>query len=93
MLQRLDSLWHRAVRVRPGLSKAQSSTAQIEDHESRLHREIVEIRDAMIDPRTAFEVTNAEETLLEQAERHLLGSSGAGGNGKPAVVAPRSLDE
>ncbi|MFE2773829.1 DUF6545 domain-containing protein [Microbacterium resistens] len=93
MLQRLDSLWHQAVRVRPGLSRAQSSTSQIEDEESRLHREIVEIRDAMIDPRTAFELTKAEVTLLEQAERHLLGSSGADANGKPAVVAPRSPDE
>ena len=38
-----------------------------------LHREIVEIRDAMIDSRITFTITNAEHALLEQAERHLVG--------------------
>ncbi|MFC7942874.1 MAB_1171c family putative transporter [Microbacterium oxydans] len=75
MLQRLDPLWRRAMRVRPGLSSAHSSGPNTENPEGQLHREIVEIRDAMIDPRVAFEVAGAEQALLEQAERHLLGSA------------------
>ena len=34
---------------------------------------IIEIRDAMIDPRITFTTSRAERTLLERAESHLLG--------------------
>jgi len=39
-----------------------------------LHREVVEIRDAMIDPRVTFDPTIDDRQLLERAEAHLLGS-------------------
>ena len=69
----LEPLWQRATSVRPGLSGTDALGASLDDPEGRLHREVVEIRDAMIDPRGTFEVTPAEEALLERAEAQLLG--------------------
>ncbi|HCM49685.1 MAG TPA: hypothetical protein DIS91_03950 [Microbacterium sp.] len=69
----LEPLWKRASLVRPGLSQADPLAASADDLESRLHREIVEIRDAMIDPRVTFDITAAERALLDRAENHLLG--------------------
>lgn len=65
----LEPLWNRATKVRPGLSPA--------DPEGRLHRQIVEIHDAMIDPRVTFDINHTELTLLEQAKAHLLGHTQA----------------
>ena len=72
LADQLEPLWQRATRVRPGLSNAESLSAS-DDPEGRLHREIVEIRDAMIDSRITFTITDAEHALLEQAEQHLVG--------------------
>ena len=69
----LESLWSRATSVRPGLSQADPLAASAEDPEGRLHREIVEIRDAMIDPRVGFDTSRTEHALLERAESHLFG--------------------
>mgnify|MGYP000852398966 FL=1 len=69
----LESLWNRATQVRPGLSQADALAASTDDPEARLHREIVEIRDAMIDPRVTFDTSRTERALLERAESHLLG--------------------
>ena len=69
----LESIWNRATQVRPGLSQADPLAASTEDPEGRLHREIVEIRDAMIDPRVTFDTSRTERALLERAESHLLG--------------------
>lgn len=69
----LEPLWKRASFVRPGLSQADPLAASADDLESRLHREIVEIRDAMIDPRVTFDISAAEHALLNRAESHLLG--------------------
>jgi hypothetical protein len=69
----LEPLWKQASLVRPGLSQADPLAAGADDPESRLHREIVEIRDAMIDPRVTFDISAAERALLESAESHLLG--------------------
>lgn len=69
----LEPLWKRASLVRPGLSQADPLAASADDLESRLHREIVEIRDAMIDPRVTFDISAAERALLNRAESHLLG--------------------
>ena len=69
----LESLWHQATRARPGLSQADPLAASSEDPEGHLHRVIVEIRDAMIDPRITFDTSRAEIALLERAESHLLG--------------------
>ncbi|HQA24258.1 MAG TPA: hypothetical protein PKW13_11120 [Rhodoglobus sp.] len=72
LADRLEPLWQRATRVRPGLSHAEPISAS-DDPEDRLHREIVEIRDAMIDSRITFTITDAARALLEQAEQHLVG--------------------
>jgi len=69
----LESLWNRATQVRPGLSQADPLAASTDDPEARLHRVIVEIRDAMIDPRVTFDTSRTERALLERAENHLLG--------------------
>lgn len=82
----LEPLWHRATSVRPGLSQADPLATSAEDPEGRLHREIVEIRDAMIDPRITFNTNPTEVALLERAESHLLGRD-------PAASASASNDE
>ena len=69
----LEPVWDRATRVRPGLSQAEPLAAGTDDPEGRLHRTIVEIRDAMIDGRVTFTTTDDERALLQAAERHLLG--------------------
>ena len=69
----LEPLWNRATTARPGLSQADPLATSADDAEGRLHREIVEIRDAMIDPRITFDTSRAEIALLERAESHLLG--------------------
>ena len=73
----LESLWNRATQVRPGLSQADPLAASTEDPEGRLHRQIVEIRDAMIDPRVTFDTRRTERALLERAESHLVGNDTA----------------
>jgi len=73
----LEPLWHRATRARPGLSQADPLAANNEDPEGHLHRVIVEIRDAMIDPRIAFATSTDDRDLLEHAEGHLVGNDTA----------------
>ena len=73
LVKDLDQLWRRATLVRPGLSGTNLMGSSNDDLEGRLHRVIVEIRDAMIDPRASFGVTSVERALLERAEEHLLG--------------------
>lgn len=85
LVNELEPMWRRATLVRPGLSQTDSSAASMEDPETRLHRVIVEIRDAMIDPRVSLEVTDHERTLLGRAEDHLLG---LGGGGAQAADSP-----
>lgn len=38
---------------------------------------IVEIRDAMIDPRITFDISAEDRALLERAESHLVGNDSA----------------
>ena len=83
----LEPLWNRATSVRPGLSQADPRATSADDAEGRLHREIVEIRDAMIDPRITFDTNQTEIALLERAESHLLGSD------RTAVAPPARNDE
>lgn len=72
----------------PGLSGTNSLGSSLDDPEVRLHREIVEVRDAMIDPRVSFEVTGPDRASLERAEAHLLGADARGAlesvHGRPA---------
>ncbi|WP_019482592.1 DUF6545 domain-containing protein [Arthrobacter sp. TB 23] len=73
LVRQLDPMWRRATVVRPGLSQTEASASSMKNLETRLHREVVEIRDAMIDPRIHFGVTKHDRALLERAEGHLLG--------------------
>lgn len=73
LVKQLGPMWRRATLVRPSLSPTDTPAASAADPERRLHRAIVEIRDAMIDPRVEFEMTRPDRALLEQAEEHLLG--------------------
>ncbi len=73
----LEPLWHRATLARPGLSLADPLAANSEDPEGHLHRVIVEVRDAMIDPRITFDISAEDRDLLERAESHLVGSDTA----------------
>lgn len=77
-LYALDSLWHRATQARPSLSTSYRSPPHAQDVEDRLHRKVVEIRDAMIDARASFNVTQPELALIEDAEAHLLGCNTEG---------------
>ncbi|MEV4686207.1 DUF6545 domain-containing protein [Microbacterium sp. LWH3-1.2] len=43
------------------------------DPETRLHRRVVEIRDAVVDSRVPFEMSDAERVVVEAVEKHLLG--------------------
>lgn len=79
----LEPLWHRATLARPGLSQADPLAANSEDPEGHLHRVIVEIRDAMIDPRITFDISTDDRDLLERAESHLVGSETAVATGLP----------
>ena len=73
----LEPLWLRATHARPGLSQADPLAANSEDPEGHLHRVIVEIRDAMIDPRITFDISTDDRDLLGRAESHLVGSDSA----------------
>lgn len=73
-VMQLDPIWRNAINLRPGLSESHPAPGVLEDPEVRLHRQVVEIRDAMIDPRVIFEIRPVDLVLLERAERHLLGT-------------------
>ncbi len=72
----IEPLWERATRERPGLSHVEPLAAS-DEPEARLHRRIVEIRDAIIDGRVEFTITHDERALLQAAEQHLLGHAQA----------------
>lgn len=72
-VMQLDPIWRDATKLRPGLSDVHESPGIFEEPEAKLHRHVVEIRDAMIDPRVNFEIDPADRALLERAESHLLG--------------------
>lgn len=73
-IAQLEPIWFQALRKHPGLSGSLPETSRFDDPEARLHRQIVEIRDAMLDPEAQLEVSETEVALLERAEQHLLGS-------------------
>ncbi|GGO61520.1 hypothetical protein GCM10010910_09520 [Microbacterium nanhaiense] len=75
LIAQLEPVWRNANAVRPGLSNRQTTTDYLDDPDARLHRQVVEIRDAMIDPRVKFTLTRCQLALIERAERHLLGTA------------------
>ena len=88
LARELEPLWARAVAVRPGISQSQDAPFHADDGETLLHRQVVEVRDAMIDTRVSFGVSNDERGLVERAERHLLGD-GPGAGASVAHGHPR----
>ncbi|MDY0910111.1 hypothetical protein [Microbacterium sp. CFBP9034] len=86
LVDRVTPIWDRASRVRPGLSQYGAGIAA-EDDETQLHRQVVEIRDAVIDPRVTFELSDDERVLVDEAEAHLIGR-GAGSRGGEVSARP-----
>jgi hypothetical protein len=70
----LAPIWAAATKVRPGISQNEHVHFHANDPETLLHRQVVEIRDAMIDTRVSFDVSDRDRQLVERAERHLLGA-------------------
>lgn len=83
LIAQLEPIWFQALRKHPGLSGALPETSRFDDPEARLHRQIVEIRDAMLDPDAQLDVSESEIALLERAEKHLLGDAPRTTPGKP----------
>jgi hypothetical protein len=90
LVRQLEPIWAEATRVRPGISQNEDVAFRNDEPETRLHRQVVEIRDAMIDARVAFAVSEHDRELLERAERHLLG---LGSTGSANVTSPPSTGE
>jgi hypothetical protein len=86
LVNQLEPIWAVATRVRPGISQNEQAGFHADEPETMLHRQVVEIRDAMIDTRVSFDLSDGDRELVEQAERLLLGSGPA--NSTP--VAARS---
>lgn len=74
LVAQLEPVWREATRLRPGLSESQATAGIFDEPEAVLHRKVVEIRDALIDPRVTFTIAAADHALLVRAERHLLGA-------------------
>ena len=70
----LTPIWIGATKVRPGISQNEQVPFHANDPETLLHRKVVEIRDAMIDTRVSFDLSDGDRQLVERAERHLLGA-------------------
>lgn len=90
LIAQLEPIWFQALRKHPGLSGALPETSRFVDPEARLHRQIVEIRDAMLDPAARLEVSEAEVGLLQRAERHLLGETADTPRSEPTPTEMRT---
>jgi hypothetical protein len=77
----LRPIWAEATKARPGISQNQQVAGPADEPDTVLHRQVVEIRDAMIDTRVNFAVSEPERMLIERAELHLVGS------GRPGSLA------
>lgn len=90
LVDRVNPIWERAIRVRPGLSQFDRGLVA-QDPETRLHRQVVEIRDAVIDPRVTFELSEYERVVVDEAEAHLIGRGAEprGGEVPARTVRPR----
>jgi hypothetical protein len=70
----LKPLWAEATTARPGISLNNQSAFPTDELDTLLHRQVVEIRDAMIDTRVQFRLSERDRALVERAERHLVGA-------------------
>lgn len=90
LVRQLEPIWTEATRVRPGISQNEDVAFRNDEPETRLHRQVVEIRDAMIDTRVSFDVSEPDRELVERAERLLLG---AGSTDSSTVTSPTNAGE
>jgi hypothetical protein len=73
LTRELAPIWAEATKARPGISQNESLAFQPPEPASLLHRQVVEIRDALIDARVTFDISERDREVLERAESHLLG--------------------
>lgn len=90
-LRQVTPLWNQAIEHRPGLSSVTACLYFVEEPETRLHRAIVETRDALLDPRNTFILSKDEIALLERAEQHLLGLQPEGPKHQRASLRERKM--
>lgn len=69
-LDRIDTLWRNATAARPSIAHALGQRAA--NDESRLHRRIVEIRDAELDNTNTFTLSGSDLSMLADVEEHLI---------------------
>ncbi|WP_157009126.1 DUF6545 domain-containing protein [Agromyces laixinhei] len=74
LTRELAPAWNAASAVHPGISQQADAAFDPADPEALLHRQVVEIRDAMIDTRVVFTISDADRMVLDRAERHLVGA-------------------
>ena len=83
----LRPIWAEATKARPGISQDQQVAVPADEPETVLHRQVVEILDAMIDTRVHFTVSDRDRELVERAERHLVGAGPTDSkNATPATI-------
>jgi hypothetical protein len=87
-VNRVTPIWDRASRVRPGLSQYGAGIAS-EGAETQLHRQVVEIRDAVIDPRVTFDFSDDERVVVDEAEAHLIGRGAESRGGEASARSAR----
>ncbi|WP_105034127.1 DUF6545 domain-containing protein [Cryobacterium aureum] len=87
LAEELEPIWAKATAARPGIRQNQRVTFNADEPDTLLHRRVVEIRDAMIDTRVSFDVSDETRELIERAERHLLGAGSI--NSVPVVWPAR----
>ncbi|WP_174775440.1 DUF6545 domain-containing protein [Cryobacterium frigoriphilum] len=90
LVAELEPIWEAATTMRPGIRQIEEAAVPTDELETLLHRQVVEIRDAMIDTRVSFEVSDRERELIERAERHLLG---AGPTESAAITSPAATEK
>jgi hypothetical protein len=91
LVRQLTPTWRRAAQIRPGISQGDLAGLPLEDSEAQLHRQVVEIRDAAIDPRVCFKLNKQERVMVDDAEAHLLGQDPTEGR-KPVPLAGESRE-
>jgi len=90
LVEDLKPLWAEATTARPGISLNIHRAFPTDELDTLLHRQVVEIRDAMIDTRVQFRLSERDRALVERAERHLVG---AGPANAATVDSPTSPGE
>ena len=73
LVRSIAPIWERASRARRSASQHDLAAFAAENAEAKLHRQVVEIRDAVFDPRVSFTLSSSERAVVDRAEAHLTG--------------------